>query len=302
MGASAVRVAGGLLAALLALSGCTPADPAEPSTSPSAERSTSPDDLDPTVGSASGGSSGADPAEPTAAVIPLSVALDHVHGLHVRPDGVLVAGTHTGAVEVSPDGEVSLLAGDRHDLMGMTGIAGTETLISSGHPAVGSELPNPLGLIVSTDGGDTWTARSLTGAVDFHALAGDGHTVVGFDGHEGLLVSGDDGGSFERGAAIAPAALAITAEGIWATTADGLQRSTDRGRTFAPVVDAPLLVLIAAGVDGSLWGVDVNGTAWRSGDGAAWERRSDVGPVQALAVAADGSAYAIGATTLVALS
>jgi len=287
----------GLLAAAVVLTGCAgspeasgtagePSEPAAAASSP-AEPDTPPQ---------------AATQAPTAEEFALSEALDHVHGLHVSADGVLLAGTHTGVVEVDPGGAVTRVGSDRHDLMGMTGIPGTDTLVSSGHPGAGSGLPNPLGLIISADGGTTWSTRALTGEVDFHALASDGETVAGFAGPQGLLISSDGGATFELGAAIAPAALAITPLGIWATTAEGLQRSTDGGRAFTAVEDAPLLVLIASGADGSLWGIGTNGTAWRSTDGTAWEERAPVGPVEALAVGASGTAYALTAEALIALS
>ena len=293
----------GLLAAAVVLTGCAGSPEAtgtaDPPGRPAAAASTP---AEPSSGPAPMTAPRTATQAPTVEELALSEVLDHVHGLHVRADGVLLAGTHTGVVAVDPGGAVTRVGSDRHDLMGMTGIPGTDTLVSSGHPGAGSGLPNPLGLVISADGGTTWSTRALAGEVDFHALASDGETVAGVDGHRGLLISSDGGVTFRRGAAIAPAALAITPIGIWATTSDGLQRSTDGGRDFTAVQDGPLLVLIASGADGSLWGIDTHGTAWRSVDGTAWEERAPVGPVEALAVGASGTAYALTAETLIALS
>ena len=232
----------------------------------------------------------------------LSAPLDHVHGLLVSGDGTLLAGTHTGVVAVTTGGDVSRVGSSRDDLMGMTGIPGSDRLASSGHPGAGSAFPNPVGLIVSDDGGLTWSAVSLTGRVDFHTLATDGTLVVGYGGGSRVLVSTDGGATFTSGGAVAPAALAITPGSVWATTADGLQRSTDDGDTFTVVDGAPVLVLVAVGPDASLWGVDTQGVAWRSADGTTWERRATVGPVEALAVAEHATAYALTATTLYELT
>lgn len=240
--------------------------------------------------------------EPVVTAVALAPGLDHAHGLLVDAEGTLLAGTHSGVAAITLDGAVSRVGTGLDDLMGMTGVPGTNRLASSGHPGTGSQLPNPVGLITSDDGGVTWTAVSLTGEVDFHALATDGVRVVGFDGRAGLLVSDDGGRTFDDGARIAPAALAITPGGVWATTIDGVQRSTDGGLTFAVVGGAPLLVLLAAGADGSLWGVDPDGVAWRSADGTAWERRGVVGAVEALAVADHARAYAVTAETLYVLT
>jgi hypothetical protein len=106
------------------------------------------------------------------------------------------------------------------------------------------------------------TAGSLVGHAGStlaHALATDGTLVVGFDARAGLLISTDSGVTFTPGATIAPAALAVTPGHVWATTADGVQHSTDNGRTFDVITGAPLLVLLAAGSDHSLWGVDTDG-------------------------------------------
>lgn len=59
--------------------------------------------------------------------------------------------------------------GPSHDYMGFS--ATRDALYSSGHPAPGSELPDPLGLIKSSDGGKTWQQLGLTGESDFHTLA-----------------------------------------------------------------------------------------------------------------------------------
>lgn len=293
----------GLLAAALVLAGCA-ADPDPTGTAATTAQPSESTSPPATAGTASAPTSAGATADgaPTVQEVALSEALDHVHGLHVGPDGVLLAGTHTGVVAIDPAGAVTAVGPDRDDLMGMTGIPGTDTLVSSGHPGAGSDLPNPLGLIVSTDGGATWTPRALTGQVDFHALAGDGDTVAGFDGSQGLLVSTDAGTTFRRGASIAPAALAVTQAGIWATTADGLQRSTDGGLSFSVVAGAPLLVLLASGADGSLWGVDTAGVAWRSADGTTWDRRGEAGAVDALAVGPSGTAYALTTGSVIALT
>src|SRR3546814_10803145 len=61
------------------------------------------------------------------------------------------------------------MAGPKHDYMGFS--ATRDTFYSSGHPAPGSDLVNPFGLIKSTDGGQTWQKLGLEGESDFHILA-----------------------------------------------------------------------------------------------------------------------------------
>ena len=59
--------------------------------------------------------------------------------------------------------------GPQHDYMGFSATA--NRLYSSGHPAPGSGLVNPFGLIRSKDGGRTWDKLGLEGETDFHLLA-----------------------------------------------------------------------------------------------------------------------------------
>jgi len=230
--------------------------------------------------------------DPRRATIPLSPELDHLHGLHVDTDGTVLAGTHSGLLALAPSGNTTRIGTSDDDLMGLTGVPGTDTLFSSGHPGPSSGAPDPLGLARSSDGGVTWESRSLVGEVDFHALATDGAILVGFDTSSGLLVSADDGATWAPGAAIDASALAVNDSGVWAATPDGLLLSTDGARTFTPVPGAPPVGLIAAGRDGALWGIDDDGNAWRSRDGRAWEEFTRVGDVEALTALDYDTAYA----------
>ncbi|MEE2062227.1 F510_1955 family glycosylhydrolase [Rhodococcus zopfii] len=232
----------------------------------------------------------------------LEPALDHLHGLHLDSGGAVLAGTHTGLVEIADSGRTSRVGVSDDDFMGLTGAPGTDRLFASGHPGPSSSAPNPLGLIDSADGGRTWIPKSLTGEVDFHALATDGELLVGFDGVTGLLVSTDGGSSWTAGAPMAAAALAVTDAGVWAATTAGLQHSTDAGHTFTVVPDAPPLALLSAARDGSLWGIDTTGTAWRSRTGQAWEQHAVVGPVEAVLAVDFDTAYAATAQMLYPLN
>ena len=106
-------------------------------------------------------------------------------------------------------------------------------------------------------------------------------------------MTADSGVSWTDGIEIAARALAITDEGIWATTAGGLQLSTDIGRTFASVPAAPELLLISAAEDGTLWGIDTDGTAWRKNvNDDEWQQGPVVGVVEAIIAADQDTAYA----------
>lgn len=239
------------------------------------------------------------PGAPGVSSVRLSEELDHVHGLvAVGPDTV-VAGTHGGAVTVTAAGQVSAAGDARDDLMGMTGEAGTQRLASSGHPGPGSAFPNPVGLIMSEDGGATWSPVSLQGQVDFHALAVSGANVIGYPGGAGVILSEDGGRTWQQGAALPSASLAYSGDRILATTQSGLQVSQDGGRSFAPVEGAPLLGLVSAGTDETVLGLDTEGVVWSSTDrGQTWVAVGPAPDAQAMAAFTDGGGYAVSQTTL----
>jgi hypothetical protein len=98
-----------------------------------------------------------------------AVTLTHVHGLSYSADGKrLMIPSHHG-LAVYAGGKWSKAPGPQHDYMGFSATA--EHLYSSGHPAPGSGMVNPFGLIRSRDGGKTWDKLGLEGETDFHLLA-----------------------------------------------------------------------------------------------------------------------------------
>ncbi|NNM47837.1 exo-alpha-sialidase [Knoellia sp. DB2414S] len=167
----------------------------------------------------------------------------HVHGVARDPgDGALLLATHEGLFRYGTDGpkRVSPII----DLMGFT-IAGADHYYASGHPNVVMELPQPMGLIESTDGGSSWKVLSRGGESDFHALARAGDTVVAFDGQ---LRRSPDGRSWQTSSIPAePRSLASDPTGtrILATTPAGLLISTDKGATWTPSDGGPLLLLVS---------------------------------------------------------
>lgn len=233
----------------------------------------------------------------TVASVTLDAPLTHLHGLHSAAGGTLLAGTHSGLFAIDPQTGATVRVGDSDDdFMGLSGVSGTDNLVSSGHPGPSSDAANPLGLRASSDGGRTWASRSLSGQTDFHVLATDGSALIGSDG-QGLQVSGDGGATWTAGAAVPVAALTITPAGVWAVTPDGVSRSTDGGRSFTPMPDAPALALISGG-DRGMWGVDTAGYAWFSPSGITWEKAGYVGSVEALTCTPDGAGVAATSSAL----
>lgn len=96
--------------------------------------------------------------------------IEHIHGISYSADSLYVA-THEGLFRSKDSGLTWAVAGnDDFDFMGFVGLPDGK-LITSGHPGKKSKLPNPIGILESDNGGETWKAISLTGKVDFHILA-----------------------------------------------------------------------------------------------------------------------------------
>lgn len=231
-------------------------------------------------------SAGDSAAQPESSEVTAGVS--HVHALDLdETTGFVHVATHTGLLlaPMPHDGETISEArplGDwRGDAMGFVRVG--DRLYVSGHPAHDEEAPPVIGLRVSDLTGDEWTTIGLDGEVDFHALTAGGTStaetlIAGLDSVSGrVLVSPNDGEGWQEGATLGARSLAFDddAATLFATSARGLLASTDRGRTFSPVVDAPALVLLAASPVGAstflMAGVDVDGVLHLSADGLAWE-------------------------------
>ena len=202
----------------------------------------------------------------------------HVHGVGRDPGtGSLLLATHEGLFRIGEKGRRQRV-GPIIDLMGFT-IAGANHYYASGHPNVVRELPQPMGLIESTDGGKTWKVLSRGGESDFHALAKAGDTVVAFDGQ--LRRTTDGRAWATTSIPAAPRALASDPAGtrVLATTERGLLASTDRGATWAQATGAPLLLLVAWADKQTVVGVAPDGTVAISEDaGKTWRTTGKTEP------------------------
>jgi hypothetical protein len=224
----------------------------------------------------------------------------HTHELDVDRDaGRLIVATHDGLYDLTVQAGGNATAagpvgGLDFDPMGFTIANGVA--YASGHP--GPTTPDTfgspnLGLITSSDGGETWINVSLTDEVDFHGLAvvaGVGEArVFGLDsGRQLLQVSLDGGTTWADGAELVARDLLAVGERLYATTPDGLVASDDNGATFTVVAGAPPLFLVAADTSGALAGVDTSGTIWRTDAGGSWMAGGTVsGTPQALDVEGD---------------
>lgn len=220
--------------------------------------------------------------ESTAELTSISPALGHVHGAVVDGDELLV-GTHDGLHRVDPVTGASVRVGDsQDDLMAFAGSAQT-MLVASGHPGPGSSMPNPLGLMTSSDAGRTWKSSSLQGQVDFHSLAIRGDEIVGWDTRGPLQWSTDGGANWQVGPLVTPISIAWFNDRIWMGTPDRGLLTWMPGENEVREVGQPG-VLIAASPDGeTLWRLDGDGSVLRSSDGQIWTRAGRVSQVEALA-------------------
>ncbi len=86
--------------------------------------------------------------------------MEHIHGLGIDPaDGMLYAGSHYGLFRVPVEGAVTLVS-PVQDFMGFT-VAGPDRFLASGHPGEDQDGPSSVGLIESTDGGESWGSKPI---------------------------------------------------------------------------------------------------------------------------------------------
>lgn len=228
----------------------------------------------------------------------MPATFEHIHALVPGPDdGALLVGTHEGLYRLVIGGSGSAttegpIGGLDFDPMGFTLAAGTA--YASGHP--GPTTPDTfgspnLGLITSSDLGETWTNVSLTGETDFHGLAviavPDGPPqVFGLDpSKERLQRSLDGGATWDDGAELVARDIIALGDLLYATTPAGLQVSEDAGLTFRVDADAPQLYLLSTDQNGNVAGVDTSGTVWALSASQNWASGGTVeGTPQALAI------------------
>lgn len=196
------------------------------------------------------------------------VTLTHVHGLAYSADGKqLMIPSHDGMV-LYADGRWSKAAGPAHDYMGFA--ATRDALYSSGHPAPGSDLVNPFGLVKSRDGGKTWQKLALEGESDFHLLAAGYGTnaIYVFNPapnqrmrETGIYFTLNDSMKWQaassKGLRGQPATLAVhpSEAGVVAVgTAEGLFLSRDSGQSFEQTANGKRVLGTHFDLDGkSLW-------------------------------------------------
>jgi photosystem II stability/assembly factor-like uncharacterized protein len=207
--------------------------------------------------------------------------MEHIHGLGVDPaDGVLYAGTHHGLFRIDDNGEATQVADRVQDFMGFA-VAGPGRFLASGHPGAGQSGPGALGLIESTDGGESWTALSLAGDADFHSLEFRHDRVYGLNAMTSELMVSSDLEDWEPRGQLPIADFAVSPtepETILVTAQEGPALSTDGGSTFRRVADAPIVFLVSWADDGTIVALTPDGDVYTSADqGVKWVGRGSIG-------------------------
>lgn len=197
-----------------------------------------------------------------------TVTLTHVHGLSYSADGGrIVIPSHEGLVAFE-NGRWSNAPGPRHDYMGFANTR--DAIYSSGHPAPGSGLTNPFGLIKSSDGGKSWKKLGLEGESDFHILATSYATnavyVINHGENSrmkqpGIFFTKDDGlqwrNAAAKGLASEPKALAVhpsDSDTVAAGAADGLYLSKNSAEKFEQIFTGAQVLAATFDLDGKhLW-------------------------------------------------
>ena len=215
-----------------------------------------------------------------------SLTLHHIHGLSYSADGTrLYIPMHHGLAFYS-EHRWSKASGPAHDYMGF---AVTQAFwYSSGHPAPGSPLRNPFGLIKSKDQGQTWEHLGLSGEADFHLLATSYQTGRVYvlspaansrmpragvystrdDGQRWRAAKGAGGGGNPLSLAVHPIQDNVVALG----TDQGVYLSQDSGEHFQRLAEVPQVMAVFFAVDApDLWFSSVAGKAsltrlqWQTG-------------------------------------
>lgn len=160
--------------------------------------------------------------------------LQHIHSVATDGEDFFLASHHGLYLWAGGSWQ---LRGDKFDVMALAIDDGV--FYASGHPGPTQEFPDPLGILVSTDEGQTWTPQVLTGEVDFHLLEAVGPSFVGVAANYGATVASRDAG--QTWSTLNPPPLTslavnpVDSNEILVASEGLLHLSTDLGATFTPL-------------------------------------------------------------------
>ena len=204
----------------------------------------------------------------------------HIHGLGVDPaDDSLYVATHFGLFRVDDAGDAARVADRWQDTMAFT-VVGPGHFLGSGHPDLAEDLPPHLGLIESTDAGESWTPLALQGEADFHILEPAGDVLYAYDSTTSRLLRTEDRKQFEEiltGDLISVAATKET-EQLFATTGKGQLIGIDASTGRTRELGGPITAYLDITTDGGLAGIGPDGVVRVSDDaGKIWQEAGSIG-------------------------
>lgn len=240
----------------------------------------------------SAGCTGEPPSDPSPDAPPEDTSVGHIHGLGIDPaDDTLYVATHHGLFHVPDGGEPTRVADRWQDTMAFT-VVGPGHFLASGHPDLTEDLPPHLGLIESTDAGESWSPLALQGEADFHILEQAGTALYAYDATSDRLLRTEDRRTFEEVLTASLSSVAALDGGarLIATTGDGQLVAIDPRTGGTRKLGGPTTVYLDTAPDGALAGVDPDGVVRVSSDGArTWREVGSIGgPPAAFTITGQG--------------
>jgi len=201
-------------------------------------------------------------------------SVSHIHHVKVIGNKVLVL-THEGLYELVGKNDMKLVGKEKIDVMGFVSLG--NVLVASGHPAVGSKMPNPIGVMKSLDGGLTWKSVSLSGKVDFHYLEGAGGDLFGADSQTGkLMYSADSGVTWKTLGANTFTDIAVSPEisGMAVAIKDSQLLFTENAFKSTTTIKSTLTMSQIEWRKSGLYGLSGNSLYKSTNSGKTWTKQS----------------------------
>lgn len=223
-------------------------------------------------------------------------AIGHIHGLGIDPaDDSLYVATHYGLFHVDRTGDPTRVADRWQDTMAFT-VVGPGHFLGSGHPDLSEDLPSHLGLIESTDAGESWTPLAMHGEADFHILEEVRGVLYAYDATSGRLLSSRDREHFDVVATRPLISIAAHPQRDYllvATTGRGELVTIDATTGEFAELGGPTTVLLETTPEGVIVGIDPGGVVRTSRDGArSWSEVGALGGPPSAFTISDGDWYA----------
>ena len=201
--------------------------------------------------------------------------ISHIHSVRAFGDQVIL-GTHEGLFRYVDQKTVQLMGPEIFDIMGLAVFG--KKLYASGHPGPGSKLPEPVGLILSTDSGKSWKKLGLQGEVDFHLLESAGADMYGVDSGSGnLLYSNNAGKKWTSRGKNVVSDIAVNPAKVGSALAlrDGKLISTQNSFTKMRNVNSTPALTSLDWITGSLLATGGKSLYRSTDSGMSWKKLSD---------------------------